>query len=135
MMSRPKNVLLALGWYDHRLLQGIATYAAEHHWHLAAHSIIHEKVIPWGWSGDGVLAWLAALCLVGLAVLLQLNQAAIWLGLASLIPIVLYPLAKRVTTWPQVMLGFVFSWAAPDGMAAAMCAELRAWPGTCTVYF
>jgi LacI family transcriptional regulator len=60
MMSRPKNVLLALGWYDHRLLQGIATYAAEHHWHLAAHSIIHEKVIPWGWSGDGVLAWLAA---------------------------------------------------------------------------
>jgi 4-hydroxybenzoate polyprenyltransferase len=65
------------------------------------------------------LAWLAALCLVGLAVLLQLNQAAIWLGLASLIPIVLYPLAKRVTTWPQVMLGFVFSWAAPEGMAAA----------------
>src|SRR5204863_428153 len=27
---------------------------------LAAHSIIHEKVIPWGWKGDGVLAWLAA---------------------------------------------------------------------------
>ena len=65
------------------------------------------------------LAWLAALCLVGLAVLLQLNQTAIWLGVASLIPIVLYPLAKRVTTWPQVMLGFVFSWAAPEGMAAA----------------
>jgi 4-hydroxybenzoate polyprenyltransferase len=65
------------------------------------------------------LAWLAVLCLVGLVVLLQLNQAAVWLGLASLVPIVLYPLAKRVTTWPQVMLGFVFSWAAPEGMAAA----------------
>ena len=65
------------------------------------------------------LAWLAVLCLVGLAVLLQLNATAIWLGVASLIPIVLYPLAKRVTTWPQVMLGFVFSWAAPEGMAAA----------------
>jgi 4-hydroxybenzoate polyprenyltransferase len=65
------------------------------------------------------LAWLAVLCLVGLAVLLQLNRVAVWLGLASLVPIILYPLAKRVTTWPQVMLGFVFSWAAPEGMAAA----------------
>ena len=55
-MKRPRNVLLALGWYDHRLLQGIATYASEHRWHLASHSIIHEKVIPWGWNGDGVLA-------------------------------------------------------------------------------
>lgn len=54
------HVLVALGCYDHRLLQGIATYATEHSWHLAAHSIIHEKVIPWGWEGDGVLAWLAA---------------------------------------------------------------------------
>jgi LacI family transcriptional regulator len=59
-MKRPRNVLLALGWYDHRLLQGIATYASEHRWHLASHSIIHEKVIPWGWNGDGILAWLGA---------------------------------------------------------------------------
>ncbi len=60
MPQTQKNVLIALGWYDHRLLQGIATYATEHKWHLASHSIIHEKVIPWGWKGDGVLAWLAA---------------------------------------------------------------------------
>ena len=59
-MKRPRNVLLALGWYDHRLLQGIATYASEHRWHLASHSIIHEKVIPQGWDGDGILAWLGA---------------------------------------------------------------------------
>jgi len=59
-MKRPRNVLLALGWYDHRLLQGIATYASEHRWHLASNSIIHEKVIPWGWDGDGILAWLGA---------------------------------------------------------------------------
>lgn len=59
MKAKPKNVLVALGWYDHRLLQGIATYATQHRWRLAAHSIIHEKVIPWGWDGDGVLAWLA----------------------------------------------------------------------------
>lgn len=60
MKTKQKNVLVALGWYDHRLLQGIATYATQHRWHLAAHSIIHEKVIPWGWQGDGVLAWLAS---------------------------------------------------------------------------
>ncbi len=65
------------------------------------------------------LAWLALLCAVGLAVLVQLNGFAEVLGVASLLPIILYPLAKRFTQWPQAMLGFVFSWAAPEGMAAA----------------
>jgi 4-hydroxybenzoate polyprenyltransferase len=65
------------------------------------------------------LAFLAALCLVGLFVLVQLSWAAILMGLASLVPIALYPLAKRVTNYPQVVLGFVFSWAAPTGYAAA----------------
>lgn len=60
MRAKQKNVLVALGWNDNRLIQGIAAYATQHRWHLAAHSIIHEKVIPWGWQGDGVLAWLAA---------------------------------------------------------------------------
>jgi LacI family transcriptional regulator len=59
-VKRQKNILLALGWYDHRLLQGISAYAARHHWHLAASSITHEHVIPVGWKGDGVLTWLAA---------------------------------------------------------------------------
>ena len=58
-MKRQKSVLLALGWHDHRLLAGIAAYAAEHHWHISAASITKELAIPWGWSGDGVLAWLA----------------------------------------------------------------------------
>lgn len=60
MKNKHRHVLVALGWYDHRLLQGIASYATQHSWHIAAHSIIHEKVIPWGWQGDGVLTWLAA---------------------------------------------------------------------------
>lgn len=60
MKKKHRHVLVALGWYDHRLLQGIASYATQHSWHIAAHSIIHEKVIPWGWQGDGVLTWLAA---------------------------------------------------------------------------
>jgi 4-hydroxybenzoate polyprenyltransferase len=65
------------------------------------------------------LVFLAALCCIGLAVLLQLNGTAILLGVCSLLPILLYPLAKRVTNWPQAMLGLTFSWAAPEGIAAA----------------
>ena len=48
-----------MGWYDHRLHQGIAKYAQEHGWHLCA-DVTKEKVIPWGWEGDGILAWLGA---------------------------------------------------------------------------
>jgi 4-hydroxybenzoate polyprenyltransferase len=65
------------------------------------------------------LCFLAGLCTVGLLVLVQLNLTAILFGLAALVPILLYPLAKRVTNWPQAMLGLVFSWAAPEGIAAA----------------
>ena len=57
--KRQKSVMLALGWHDHRLLNGIAAYAAEHDWHISAASVTKELAIPWGWEGDGVLAWLA----------------------------------------------------------------------------
>lgn len=56
MSKKHPHVLVALGWYDNRLLQGIATYATQYSWRLASHSIIHEKVILWGWRGEGVLA-------------------------------------------------------------------------------
>jgi 4-hydroxybenzoate polyprenyltransferase len=65
------------------------------------------------------LGFLAALCVLGAAVLFSLSWTAILVGLFSLVPIALYPLAKRVTDWPQAVLGFVFSWAAPTGWAAA----------------
>jgi LacI family transcriptional regulator, galactose operon repressor len=59
MPKRQKRVLLALGWYDYRLHDGIAKYALEHGWHLCPDTT-KEKVIPWGWEGDGILAWLGA---------------------------------------------------------------------------
>ncbi|MFA6563116.1 MAG: DNA-binding transcriptional regulator [Verrucomicrobiia bacterium] len=58
-MNKQKHVLLVLGWYDYRLHKGIAEYAQEHGWHLSA-NLARERVIPWGWQGDGVLAWLGA---------------------------------------------------------------------------
>jgi len=48
-----------MGWYDYRLQCGIEKYAQEHGWHLSP-SVTRERVIPWGWDGDGILAWLAA---------------------------------------------------------------------------
>ena len=63
--------------------------------------------------------FLAVLLAIGLGILLQLNGLAQWLGVASLMLVVTYPLAKRVTWWPQLMLGFTFGWGAPMGYAAA----------------
>jgi LacI family transcriptional regulator len=54
-----KRVLVALGWYDYRLHRGIERFAQEHQWHLSS-NFAREKVIPWGWEGDGILAWLGA---------------------------------------------------------------------------
>ena len=57
-------------------------------------------------------------CLAGLAVLLQFNSFAILVGLASLVTVAVYPFMKRITDWPQLFLGFAFSWGALMGWAA-----------------
>jgi len=62
--------------------------------------------------------FMVGLSLVGLAVLLTMNAAAIWLGVISLIPVCVYPFAKRFTWWPQVFLGIAFNWGALLGWAA-----------------
>ncbi len=63
--------------------------------------------------------FLGLLLLLGLLVLLQLDPAAQLLGVLSLVLVALYPLAKRVTWWPQAVLGVTFGWGAPMGYAAA----------------
>lgn len=65
-------------------------------------------------------AWLqiVGLSLIGLIVLLQLRPIAQLIALASLVLVVIYPFMKRVTWWPQLWLGFVFSWAALVGWPA-----------------
>ncbi|MCA3434428.1 MAG: 4-hydroxybenzoate octaprenyltransferase [Roseomonas sp.] len=77
------------------------------------------------------LVFLALVLAVALLILLQLNRTAQVLGVASLLPVVLYPLAKRVTDWPQAVLGVIFSWAAPMGYVAVMgrldAAALALW--------
>ena len=64
-------------------------------------------------------AFLALQALVGLAVLLQFNRFTIYVGLASLTVVAVYPFMKRITYWPQIVLGLAFSWGA-----------LMGWPAT-----
>ena len=64
------------------------------------------------------VAFLGAQLSVGLAILLTLPEYAIYLGAASVAPVCLYPLAKRVFDWPQLVLGMTFNWGAMLGWAA-----------------
>ena len=57
-------------------------------------------------------AWMVLQCLLALAILLSFNQAAIAMGVLSLLPVAVYPFAKRFTWWPQVFLGLAFNWGA-----------------------
>jgi 4-hydroxybenzoate polyprenyltransferase len=56
--------------------------------------------------------------LVGFAVLISFNSFTIWLGIASLAIVLVYPFMKRITYWPQIVLGLAFSWGALMGWAA-----------------
>lgn len=62
--------------------------------------------------------FLGAQLSAGLAILLSLNTYTIALGAASLAPVVVYPLMKRFTYWPQAVLGLAFNWGALLGWAA-----------------
>ncbi|MFN0193801.1 MAG: 4-hydroxybenzoate octaprenyltransferase [Aestuariivirga sp.] len=62
--------------------------------------------------------FLAVQCLVGLAVLLQFNWYTVVLGAASLLIVAIYPFMKRITYWPQAVLGLAFNWGALVGWAS-----------------
>uniref|UniRef100_A0ACD5VD11 Uncharacterized protein n=1 Tax=Avena sativa TaxID=4498 RepID=A0ACD5VD11_AVESA len=56
--------------------------------------------------------------LLGLGILLQLNNFSRVLGASSLLLVFSYPLMKRFTFWPQAYLGLTFNWGALLGWAA-----------------
>ncbi|MEA2892379.1 MAG: 4-hydroxybenzoate polyprenyltransferase [Bradyrhizobium sp.] len=62
-------------------------------------------------------AFLVLQALIGLMVLLQFNRFAVGCGIASLVVVAVYPFMKRVTYWPQIVLGLAFSWGALMGFA------------------
>ncbi|XP_020694785.2 4-hydroxybenzoate polyprenyltransferase, mitochondrial isoform X1 [Dendrobium catenatum] len=64
------------------------------------------------------LSFLGLQLLLGLGILLQLNNYSRILGASSLLLVFSYPLMKRLTFWPQAYLGLTFNWGALLGWAA-----------------
>ncbi|HTP36788.1 MAG TPA: UbiA family prenyltransferase, partial [Methyloceanibacter sp.] len=65
-------------------------------------------------------AFMVALSLIGLAVLLSLNRISILLGLGVLPIVALYPFVKRFSHWPQAILGLAFNWGALMGWTGVL---------------
>jgi 4-hydroxybenzoate polyprenyltransferase len=78
-----------------------------------------SRPLPSGRVSPKAAVWfMTMLSLAGLFVLLQFNRFTILLGVASLAIVAVYPLMKRVTSWPQAVLGLAFGWGALMGWAA-----------------
>ena len=67
---------------------------------------------------SGALVWMIVQALLAFLILITFYSTAIWLGILALLPVVIYPFAKRFTWWPQVFLGLAFNWGALLGWAA-----------------
>jgi 4-hydroxybenzoate polyprenyltransferase len=80
-----------------------------------------SRPIPAGQvSVPRAFAFLVVQALIGLAVLLQFNRFAVMTGIASLVIVAVYPFMKRITWWPQIVLGLAFSWGALMGFAVTL---------------
>ena len=64
-------------------------------------------------------AFMVAQALIGFLVLIQFNRFTVFTGLASLLVVAIYPFMKRITYWPQIVLGLAFSYGALMGWPAA----------------
>jgi 4-hydroxybenzoate polyprenyltransferase len=119
------------GWFDLWIAAGCAIGAflmrgAGCTWNDIADREIDAKVartrsrpLPSGQvSVTGAAIWLAVQAGVAFVILLTFNGAAIMLGLAALLPVAVYPFAKRFTWWPQLFLGIAFNWGALLGWTA-----------------
>jgi 4-hydroxybenzoate polyprenyltransferase len=70
-------------------------------------------------SPRNAIILLVSLLVFALALLTQLPRVAVFLGFFALIPVAIYPVLKRFTYWPQVMLGIAFNWGTLMGWAAS----------------
>ncbi|MBY6115071.1 4-hydroxybenzoate octaprenyltransferase [Mameliella alba] len=72
-----------------------------------------SRPIPSGQvSAKQALAWAVLQSLLGCLILVTFPPMAILLGVVSLVPVAIYPFAKRFTWWPQIFLGIAFNWGA-----------------------
>ena len=72
-----------------------------------------SRPIPAGQvSVRAAVVWMCLQSLLAFCILLTFNIQAIGLGVLALLPVTIYPFAKRFTWWPQVFLGLAFNWGA-----------------------
>jgi 4-hydroxybenzoate polyprenyltransferase len=71
-------------------------------------------------SPRAAFLFMVALSLIGLAVLLSFNRFTMLLGLGVLPIVALYPFVKRISHWPQAVLGLAFNWGALMGWASVL---------------
>lgn len=69
-------------------------------------------------SPQAAIIFTGAQLLTGLVVLVQFPTTCLYYGIPSLLLVATYPLAKRVTYYPQFVLGLTFSWGAMMGFPA-----------------
>ena len=87
-----------------------------------------SRPIPSGQvSVAAAVVWMVVQSLLAFGILLTFTWTAIWLGIASLALVCIYPFAKRFTWWPQVFLGLAFNWGAVL-IWAAVTSEVGAAP-------
>ena len=67
---------------------------------------------------QAAIVFTGAQLLTGLGVLLSLPFECFWYATPSLLLVATYPLAKRITHYPQFVLGLTFSWGAMMGFPA-----------------
>ena len=78
-----------------------------------------SRPIPSGQvSVRGAVIWMCLQALFAFGILLTFNTSAIIAGIVALLPVAIYPFAKRFTWWPQVFLGIAFNWGALLGWVA-----------------
>ena len=88
-------------------------------------------------SRRGATAFLVALSLAALLILLTMRAMAVELGVLSLALVAAYPFMKRITWWPQAWLGLTFNWGVLLGYGAVTdvrsprrgCSTRRGSPG------
>ena len=78
-----------------------------------------SRPIPSGQvSTTQAVLWMGIQAAISFGILLTFNIYAIILGVVALVPVLIYPFAKRFTWWPQAFLGIAFNWGALMGWAA-----------------
>ncbi len=111
--------LFAIGAFVMRSAGCIYNDIADRHYDAKVARTRNRPIASGRISVPAAALFMVALSFCGLAVLVQFNAFSIWLGIASLGIVAIYPFMKRITHWPQAVLGLAFSWGALMGWAAA----------------